>query len=167
MPPPAKKPRPSNDAAPEPGPPRSTVAISKAAFAQPYPDTSQHYASHAPAPLPSSRTYAHSHIAPAPLPTVAYTPSLAPMPFSDVAAFLHGMHRSLEPLAIHFVAAGLSTVDALASLTLLEPVMIDHTLELMRIKAEASVRQSHDASPPPTVIQLRLLAKSLKEAGRS
>ncbi|BGO89883.1 uncharacterized protein RHTO_03283 [Rhodotorula toruloides NP11] len=97
--------------------------------------------------------------------TASLLPSAAQLTNADISAFLAGLHPSLEPLAPHFVEAGLTTIDSLASLTLVHPALIDNTLDFIRSRAVAAALQARDAPPPPSVIQLRLLARLLKEGG--
>lgn len=126
-----------------------------------------------PPAFPSARALNAYCASPASLPTVALNPpttvllppSDAQLPTNDISAFLRGLHPSLESLAPHFVEAGLTTIDSFASLTLVHPAIIDNTLDVIRSRAEAAASQSRDAPHAPSIIQLRLLARLLKEGG--
>lgn len=83
--------------------------------------------------------------------------SLATSTLSTLSVFLAGLNPSLIPLAPPLGAAGLDSLDALTKLALLEPSSVALMLEGMRQCAE----------PPVSVVQLRLLGRQLKEAGRA
>ncbi|BGP46347.1 hypothetical protein JCM10450v2_002189 [Rhodotorula kratochvilovae] len=109
---------------------------------------------------PSARTNAAPHVASAsPAPSAPATPS------TTVSAFLRGLHPSLEPLAPHLLAAGFDSPSALASLVLLDPPILDLTLDLVRLAAESPRARPTGTRGAVSVIQLKLLARLLKEAG--
>ncbi|GAA5999436.1 uncharacterized protein JCM10292_001290 [Rhodotorula paludigena] len=88
----------------------------------------------------------------------------ASSPPSPILPFLAALHSSLTSLAPHLSAAGFSTPEALASLLLLEPAILDMTLEAIWTRSASKKPQTHDAGGV-SVIQAKLLARLLKDAG--
>ncbi|BGP38247.1 hypothetical protein JCM10449v2_002176 [Rhodotorula kratochvilovae] len=90
----------------------------------------------------------------------------APSPPSTiVSAFLRSLHPSLEPLTMYLVTAGFDSPAALTSLVLLDPPILDLTLDLVRLAAESPRACPAGTSGPLSAIQLKMLARLLKEAG--
>ncbi|GAA5904897.1 hypothetical protein JCM8208_007214 [Rhodotorula glutinis] len=119
-------------------------------------------------PKPDIPTARHSPStvdnAPAKPPPSAALPAPRPRPPSsssavDVEAFLLALHPSLAPLAPHLVYAGLDSTDALQALVALSPTLLDLFLDLVRAQPDGV------APGPPSVIQLKLLSRVLKEQG--
>ncbi|GAA6034213.1 hypothetical protein JCM8097_003783 [Rhodosporidiobolus ruineniae] len=89
--------------------------------------------------------------------------SSAPLSPTHLAAFLASLHPSLTRLAPNLAAFGISTLDSLATLALLEPESIDALFEQMKASSE------HEQTRPPggvrvSLIQGKLLVKGLREA---
>ncbi|BGP06322.1 hypothetical protein JCM10049v2_002143 [Rhodotorula toruloides] len=117
--PPSKKRRLPEEATQEPPPPAANTLPppSEDANRQPQAGPSMYHTVHAHQPTTFTQAPQYPRPTAAPQPAAYYVPSLSLLPTSDISAFLHGLHPSLESLTPHFIAAGLTTIDALASLT--------------------------------------------------
>ncbi|BGP46349.1 hypothetical protein JCM10450v2_002191 [Rhodotorula kratochvilovae] len=164
---PPKKPRSS---APPPAPVASATAPAKARNARasldpssqqaPKPSTSAPRTTSAPPAPPAVRSASCKPAAPPTQPSA----SPAPSPATTIPAFLSSLHPSLPALAPHLVSSGFNSPAALVSLTLLEPAILDLTLDLVRLAAAEPKTRPPGAVGPVSVIQLKLLARLLKEA---
>ncbi|GAA6004496.1 uncharacterized protein JCM10292_007099 [Rhodotorula paludigena] len=120
--------------------------------------------------LPTNKLRLHAAPpAPSPAPTkpsasiFAKAPP-ASSPPSPILPFLTALHPSLTPLAPELSAAGFSTPEALALLLLLEPAILDMTLEAIWIRPASKKPQTH-GSRTVSVIQAKLLARLHRDAG--
>ncbi|GAA6054188.1 hypothetical protein JCM3770_002823 [Rhodotorula araucariae] len=160
---PSKKPRTKSPA----NPPQALAqaAQGRTSFPphEPVPPSNHPGLAGAPARAPHRHPLAHRSVTPSTSSVPATTPSSAPS--NPVPAFLVGLHPSLGPLAPHLVAAGFDSPSALASIALLEPTILDLTLDLIRLGAESLKARPRGASGFISVIQLKLLARLLKEMG--
>ncbi|BGP06323.1 hypothetical protein JCM10049v2_002144 [Rhodotorula toruloides] len=171
---PLKKRRRHIDGTFAPGPSRTTTSLF---FASPLPSAGADSSVRHEAPeyrplaypptfasLPATRPVSASFSAHPVFPALS---SLVPLPSVDISAFLYALHPSLEPLTPHLIASGFTTVESLASLALLDSAILSNVLDLVRTNAASATTQSTTAPAPPAVVQLSLLAKSLKAAGRA
>ncbi|GAA6034253.1 hypothetical protein JCM8097_003808 [Rhodosporidiobolus ruineniae] len=161
-PPPEKKPRLSSSSA-TPGPSSfSAFAAPHPAF-EPHPPYPYSYPAAGPPSYPPPPPQAYPfRPSPAPPAIIPHVPRPPPPPSSlsltHLSAFLHSLHPSLAPLAASFLATGLDSVDALASLALLEPHTLDGLVDVVRAKSEAG------GGARMSVIQGKLFVKKLREA---
>ncbi|GJN88292.1 hypothetical protein Rhopal_001257-T1 [Rhodotorula paludigena] len=168
---PSKKPATSSKAArpADPSTSSSRAPAAKAAAPQRAGEAAREPVTPAPS-LPTNKSRLHAApSAPIPAPTKPPASSFAKeppasSPPSPILPFLAALHSSLTPLAPHLSAAGFSTPEALTSLVLLEPAILDMTLEAVWARSASKKPQTHDTSGV-SVIQAKLLARLLKDAG--
>ncbi|GAA5933172.1 hypothetical protein JCM3775_002552 [Rhodotorula graminis] len=162
--PPPKRPR---LAVTTPARPASSTPDTLMPTASPTPAPSQTAAStvpdEPPAAAPSS-ALSESATAPSgsPVPPPARSPAAEPRP--DVSAFLAALNPSLVSLAPALVAAGYDSVEALASLALAQPAILDLALTEVALRAALGRSVRLDAERHASLDEVKRLAVALRAA---